>query len=239
MKNFCPHLFLASFALTACEPSGSFSAAGSCPSEPVSVMRVIYQEEQSDYLVFHTASSAQKQMDNPLHVKNLQMSQISNPKGNGSDFAKMSFKSDFGKCTPILEMTQGFKIELQQVPSGSSQAHAGGGAPSYWAPFLMGAVAGHLLSSGPATAPAYYLPPPSSQQAKDHNGVVTGGVHASSSDELNKKYESEYKQTTSGKKGFFSRSQPSSAPVDEPKRTGFFSSGNTHKRSSGGFFRKK
>lgn len=224
-------------AVTSCDQPGVMGAA-SCPSAPVSVLRVSYQEAQGEYLVFHTASSGPKQLANPLRIHDLQMMQISKTNGSDADFARMNFKVGEGKCNPILEMTQGFKIELQQAGNGSSQMAQGGssGGGSYWAPFLMGAVAGHLLS-GSHSGPAYYLPPPAGSYAP--HGVVTGGVSAKSSDELNRKYESEYKQSPA-KKGFFSRSNSSTvSAAPEPKKSGFFSGSSGRSRSGGSFFRKK
>lgn len=237
IKKFLPVLCLASFVVTSCDQPAMTTAA-SCPSAPVSVMKVTYQEAQGNYLVFHTESNAQKQLANPLHVANLQMLQIPKANGNDSDFARMNFKFNDGKCNPVLEMTQGFKIELQQSSGSSQTAQNGASSGSYWAPFLMGAVAGHLLSGSSHAAPAYYLPPPAGSQHVNSNGVVTGGVSAKNSDELNKKYESEYKQSNT-KKGFFSRSNSSAQAPAETKKTGFFSNGSSSKRSSGGFFRKR
>lgn len=236
IKKFLPTLCLASFVVSSCDQPAMLTAA-SCPSAPVNVMKVTYQEAQGDYLVFHTESNGQKQLANPLHIANLQMLQIPKINGSDSDFARMNFKFNEGKCNPILEMTQGFKIELQQSAGNSQTAQNGASSGSYWAPFLMGAVAGHLLS-GSHSAPAYYLPPPAGSQHVNQNGVVTGGVSAKSSDELNKKYESEYKQSNT-KKGFFSRSHSSAQAPTETKKTGFFSNGSSSKRSSGGFFRKR
>lgn len=215
----------------------------SCPATPVDVMKVVYQESASEYLVFHTTAAGQKGLPNPLHIANLQMQQMQKTSEKTADVARINFKLDKGQCTPILEMTQGFKIELQQGASSHASSASGSSSGSYWAPFLMGAVAGHLLSSPThAAGPAYYLPPPVGSQTVSPGGVVTGGVSARNSEELHRQYESKY-ASTNEKKGFFSRSRSSSqtAAADHPSKPsgGFFSSGGSAPKKSGGFFRKK
>jgi len=164
-----------------------------CPTQPMAVVKVSYQEANNRYFVFHTLSAGQNNMPNPLEVSNLPMQQIASTNGT-ADYARMSFKSDGRNCNPVLEMTQGFKIEMQQGGETlSARNGAEGSTTSYWTPFLMGAVAGHLLSSGQRSQPAYYPPP-----------------HVA----------------------------PSDASEHKEQKRGFFSKGNSSRRS-GGFFRKR
>jgi len=223
----------------------------SCPVAAANVLKVSYDSQEGSYLIFHTAPG----IPNPLTLKNLQMAQI--PSGESStstapaaagaavhDFARMTFSRKSDGCYPILEMTQGYKIELDAAPGsgGGMQANNmnGGGGGSFWSPFLMGAMMGNMLSR---PAPAYYMPPPVTAGA---GGVVGGGVSAASPAELDKKYENTYKQAPPSKKGFFSRgnstSSTASKPADSSKKSGFFSRGNGNsggQKSGGSFFRKK
>lgn len=217
--------------------------AVTCPTAPVDVLRVSFNQTEGRYSVFHTTTPGAVKIANPLLVENLQMVQIPADANQKNDYARMSFKAENGKCNPLLEMTQGYKIELAQgatrAPgeSGSSSGSSGAGGSS-WAPFLMGAVAGHVLSNA-LSPPAYYLPPPAGQQG----GTVTGGVAANSPAELNKKYESQYNQPA--KKGFFSSSRSSSAEGGAPeKKGGFFNrksnpSHDSNRSRGGGFFKKR
>ncbi|WP_186649162.1 hypothetical protein [Fluviispira vulneris] len=230
-------------------------SAASCPLESMQVQSVSYNEEKGRYSIFHTYAKGGEKIKNPLQVENIQMAQISKPQGETSDFARLTFSKENGSCEPILEMTQGFKIELAAAPKivngsgeGGNGSHSGSGGSS-WAPFLMGALVGNAISSAmqPRMAPAYYLPPPASSAGA--NGVVTGGVSAKTPEELNKKYESTYNKPAkkgffskktetandANKKGFFSRKKNDGfSNNDSPKKKSFFSGS----RGSGGSRRR-
>lgn len=216
--------------------------AATCPTAPVDILRVVFNQTENRYSVFHMAAPGAPKLANPLLVENLQMVQMPADANRKTDYARMSFKAENGKCNPLLEMTQGYKIELTQgatrVAGEGSAASGGSGGGSSWAPFLMGAVAGHVLSNA-LSPPAYYLPPPSA--GHQTGGMVTGGVGASSPTELNKKYESQYNQPV--KKGFFSNRSASPEGVSE-KRSGFFNrksnpSPDSNRSRGGGFFKKR
>lgn len=248
MNKLLPIITLAALLTTSCienAPSQQVLTAASCPVAAVSVFKVSFNESQGKYLIFHSAPTDGKALPNPLAVENLQMSQIPATQGTTGESAKLNFSRADGKCNPILEMTQGYKIELASAtaPSSSSgnNANAGGSSGSYWAPFLMGALVGNAVSGAMQPrygAPAYYLPPPSTG---GQGGLVTGGISGKTPEEMSKKYESQYKQ--SPKKGFFSKSGGSSAQSDSPnqkKKSGFFSGGgNNSSKKSGSFFKKK
>jgi hypothetical protein len=248
MNKLLPIITLAALLTTSCfenTPSQQALSAASCPVAAVSVFKVSFNESQGKYLIFHSAPSDSKNLPNPLSVENLQMSQIPTPQGSSGDSAKLNFSKSDGKCNPILQMTQGYKIELASVDassntSGGNNANASGSSGSYWAPFLMGALVGNAVSGAMQPryrSPAYYLPPPSSGQG----GLITGGVSGKTPDEMSKKYESQYKQ--SPKKGFFSKSGGVFSHQDsstQKKKNGFFSGGgNNSSKKSSGFFRKK
>lgn len=248
MNKLLPIIALAALLTTGCfenTPNQQVLSAASCPVAAVSVFKVSFNESQGKYIIFHSAPTDGKSLPNPLSLENLQMSQVPTPKGESGDSAKLNFSRSDGKCNPILEMTQGYKIELASAntpsnPSGGNNSNANGSTGSYWAPFLMGALVGNAVSGAMQPrygAPAYYLPPPTSGQG----GVVTGGVSGKTPDEMSKKYESQYKQPP--KKGFFSKSGGTSAnkePSNQKKKSGFFSGGgNNSNKKSGGFFKKK
>ena len=247
MNKLLPLITLAALLTTGCfenTPSQQVLSAASCPVAAVSVFKVSFNESQGKYLIFHSAPTDGKTLPNPLSVENLQMSQVPAPQGTTGDSAKLNFSKSNGKCNPILEMTQGYKIELASANANASSsgnaANASGSSGSYWAPFLMGALVGNAVSGAMQPrygAPAYYLPPPSTGQG----GLVTGGVSGKTPDEMSKKYESQYKQPP--KKGFFSKSGGSTAQNDSPdqkKKSGFFSGGGDKStKKSGGFFKKK
>lgn len=254
MIKFIPILTLAALLTTSCFENSTPTnqqvlSAASCPVAAVSVFKVSFNESQGKYLIFHGSSSDPKSLPNPLTVENLQMAQIPAPQGSTGEIAKLNFNKSDGKCNPVLEMTQGYKIELAAA-SGNSANSNGGAANngssqgSSWAPFLMGALVGNAVSNAmqPRYAPpAYYLPPPAASAGQ--GGLVTGGVSGKTPDEMNKKYESQYKQPP--KKGFFSKSGNSTTTADsetKPKKKGFFSGGNENSSStkkSGSFFKKK
>lgn len=246
-KHLSIALFIAFLSASCIEntpPQQAFTA-DSCPVAAVNVFKVSFNESQGKYLIFHSASSDGKALPNPLSVENLQMAQIATPSGSNAESAKLNFTKSDGKCNPVLEMTQGYKIELASANSaaatGSGTNSATASSGSYWAPFLMGALVGNAVSNAMQprySAPAYYLPPPASS---GQGGLVTGGVSGKTPDEMSKKYESQYKQTP--KKGFFSKSENASAQnnsSDQKKKSGFFSgSNNNSSKKSGSFFRKK
>jgi hypothetical protein len=248
MNKLLPIITLAALLTTSCfenTPSQQVLSAASCPVAAVSVFKVSFNESQGKYLIFHSAPTDGKALPNPLSVENLQMSQVQTPQGTNGESAKLNFSKSDGKCNPILEMTQGYKIELASAnassSSGGNNANASGSSGSYWAPFLMGALVGNAVSGAMQPrygAPAYYLPPPSTG---GQGGLVTGGVSGKTPDEMSKKYESQYKQPP--KKGFFSKSTGATAQQDssnQKKKSGFFSGGGDNSsKKSGGFFKKK
>lgn len=248
MNQLLPIMTLAAILTTSCfenTPQQQVLSAASCPVAAVNVFKVSFNESQGKYLIFHSASTDSKTIPNPLTVENLQMAQIPTQQGANGEAAKLNFSKSDGKCTPILEMTQGYKIELASAnatsnPGSTGNASASSSSGSYWAPFLMGALVGNAVSSAmqPRYAPpAYYLPPPSTG---GQGGLVTGGVSGKTPDEMSKKYESQYKQPP--KKGFFSKSSGTSAEQNtQRKKSGFFSRGGSDNSSqkSSGFFRKK
>ena len=250
MKQVIPILAFSSLILTSCidhstpQNNNALSAA-SCPTAAVSVIKVSYNENLGKYTIFHGAGNDNKNLPNPLSVKNIQMAQIANAQGNSGESAKLNFNKADGNCTPVLEMTQGYKIDLvaatnQNTASGEHSASSNSGGSS-WAPFLMGALVGNAVSNAmqPRYAPpAYYLPPPA---ASSQGGLVTGGVSGKTPDELNKKYENQYKQSST-KKGFFSSRSTAQSDDSKPKKKGFFSGGNDSSSKgskNGGFFKRK
>lgn len=254
MIKYIPIVTIAALLTTSCienSPSPTNQqviSAASCPTAAVSVFKVSFNESQGKYLIFHGAPSDGKILPNPLTVENLQMAQIAAPQGTTGELAKLNFSKNDGKCNPVLEMTQGYKIELAAATTGGSNSNSANGnnnsssGGSSWAPFIMGALVGNAVSNAlqPRYAPpAYYLPPPAASTGQ--GGLVTGGVSGKTPDEMNKKYESQYKQPP--KKGFFSKSGNSTSVADsdnKPKKKGFFSGGNEgSSKKSGGFFRKK
>ena len=53
-----------------------------------------------------------KSLPNPLNVKNIQMAQMVKPKAAAAkQLNNFSLETD-GGCTPVLEMTEGYKIDL-------------------------------------------------------------------------------------------------------------------------------
>ncbi|KAB8032048.1 hypothetical protein [Fluviispira multicolorata] len=257
MRHKLKILFTSPLLLVGCTehapPNTTQISAASCPIAPMKVLSVSYNEDRGRYTIFHTTTNGGEKIKNPLNTENIQMAQIPMPQGESSDFARLQFKKDNGSCEPVLEMTQGFKIELAAPPkvvnnttgNGEGGGHSGSSGGSSWAPFLMGALVGNAISSAmqPRYAPAYYLPPPAG--ATGSNGLVTGGVSGKSPDELNKKYESTYNKpakkgffskksnlsnsndSQSNKKSFFSKKDNSSfsSGSDRPKKSGFFSGG--------------
>lgn len=229
------------FAFASCSQDPGLDSLGlsSCPlNQKVSVMSVSYNQAQNVYSIFHTTAPGLEKLKNPLQLKDLQMIQAQNASETES-IASLKFLSQSSSCAPVLEMTKNFKIELINAPNHAQNGNGSGSSSSYWAPFLMGAMASHMISS--ALTPAYYLPPPASASAP--GGVVTGGVSAQNPQDLNKKYENTYGQQR--KNGFFSKKSVSaSADSGEPKKGGFFSrksdpSSHNSSRSSGGFFKKR
>ncbi len=247
MKSFLPLCALTALLATSCfenstPPNNNVLSAASCPAAAVSVFKVSYNENQGKYTIFHSAANDNKNLPNPLNVKNIQMAQITKPQGSSAESAKLNFAKTDGGCTPVLEMTEGYKIDLVaangQTNANGETVAGGGSSGSSWAPFLMGALVGNAVSNAmqPRYAPpAYYLPPPASSQG----GLVTGGVSGKTPDELNKKYENQYKQSPT-KKGFFSSSK-SYGDDSKPKKSGFFSGGkdSSSSKKSGSFFKKK
>lgn len=255
MKQLIPLFAFSTFTIMSCidqtptppnsntlTASSTISAAA-CPTSALQVFKVSYNEAQGKYTIFHNAGSESKNLPNPLSVKNLQMAQIPNAKDANTEIAKLNFSKTDGNCTPVLEMTQGYKIDLVAATTSSTEngqtATGSSSSSSSWAPFLMGALVGNAVSNAmqPRYAPpAYYLPPPASPQG----GVVTGGVSGKTPDELNKKYESQYKQSPT-KKGFFSSRASTPSDDNTPKKKGFFSGGSntSSTKKSGSFFKKK
>ena len=207
-----------------------------CPiNQTVQVLSASFNQSQNQYSIFHTTAAGLEKLPNPLRMSNLQMMQMENPANTTGDVARLKFTAN-GKssCEPVLEMTKGFKIDLTQGASGPQNANQSSSGSS-WAPFLMGAVAGNLLSST-MRAPAYYLPPP----APANGGVVTGGVSASQPSELNKKYSQTYGQES--KRGFFSKTTGTTADNSESQKSGFFNRKNSNQGSSSpkrSFFKKR
>ncbi|WGL59356.1 hypothetical protein QEJ31_12565 [Pigmentibacter sp. JX0631] len=250
MKKVIPIIAFSSLMVVSCidhstAPNNNAFTAASCPTAAVSVVKVSYNENLGKYTIFHGAGNDNKNLPNPLSVKNIQMAQIENAKGSSGESAKLNFNKTDGNCTPVLEMTQGYKIDLvaatnQNATTGEHSASSNSGGSS-WAPFLMGALVGNAVSNAmqPRYAPpAYYLPPPASGS---QGGLVTGGVSGKTPDELNKKYENQYKQSST-KKGFFSPRSTAQSDDSKPKKKGFFSGGSdssSTSKKSGGFFKKK
>ncbi len=248
MKPFLPLCAFSALLVTSCfenatPPNSNVISAASCPTAAVSVFKVSYNENQGKYTIFHSAGNESKSLPNPLNVKNIQMAQMAKPQGSSSETAKLNFAKADGGCTPVLELTEGYKIDLvaanaQTNANGETVANTGSSGSS-WAPFLMGALVGNAVSNAmqPRYAPpAYYLPPPAASQG----GLVTGGVSGKTPDELNKKYENQYKQSPT-KKGFFSSQSKNYGDESKPKKSGFFSgkSDSSSSKKSSGFFRKK
>lgn len=250
MKQVIPLIAFSSFIVTSCidhstPPDKNVLSAASCPTAAVSVFKVSYNENQGKYTIFHGAGNDNKNLPNPLNVKNIQMAQVANAQGSSGESAKLNFNKADGNCTPVLEMTQGYKIDLvastNQNSGGGESSGSSASSGSSWAPFLMGALVGNAVSNAmqPRYAPpAYYLPPPATNSP---GGLVTGGVSGKTPDELNKKYESQYKQSPT-KKGFFSSRSTAQTDDSKPKKKGFFSGGSdssSTSKKSGGFFKKK
>ncbi|WP_338637318.1 hypothetical protein [Spirobacillus cienkowskii] len=209
--------------------------AASCPTSDVRVIKVTFNEAKQKYSVFHTAATAGKALPNPLTLKNLQMMQIEPAANSQNDFAQLHFNRESNECTPILQMTQGYKIEIAATGGASQQEgqSSGGASGSYWAPFLMGAMVGNTLSGAfQSRQPTYYLPPPNAG-GNSSGGVISGGVSGKNPDELKKNYAT---QAENSKKGFFSKRNNQ----DSKQKSGFFSKKeNSSKNTKTSFFRKK
>jgi len=172
-------------------------------------MRATYEEARGEYLIFHTTLPGGEKLANPLKVSNLQMTQIPTPAGTTGETALLSFQRNNLQCIPTLEMTKGFKIEL--AGGGAAQSNgsvASEGGTSYWTPFLMGAMAGHMLSgnrSSGGTHVYYSNPTPPPQELSRKEG-----------------------ESAEKKSGFFSRNRSQTGPSSSTsgmtsyKRSGFF-----------------
>jgi hypothetical protein len=208
--------------------------AASCPTSDVRVIKVTFHEAQQKYSVFHTAATAGKTLPNPLTLKNLQMMQIESPANSQNEFAQLHFNRESKECTPILQMTQGYKIEIAAAGTSQQEGQSSGGASgSSWAPFLMGAMVGNTLSGAfQSRQPTYYLPPPNAG-GNSSGGVISGGVTGKNPDELKKNYAT---QAENSKKGFFSKRNSQ----ETKQKSGFFSKKeNSSKNTKTSFFRKK
>jgi hypothetical protein len=209
--------------------------AASCPTSDVRVIKVTFNEAQQKYSVFHTAATAGKALPNPLTLKNLQMMQIESSANSQNEFAQLHFNRESKECTPILQMTQGYKIEMAAAGTSQQegQSSGGGSSGSYWAPFLMGAMVGNTLSGAfQSRQPTYYLPPPNAG-GNSSGGVISGGVSGKNPDELKKNYAT---QAENSKKGFFSKRNNQ----ETKQKSGFFSKKeNSSKNTKTSFFRKK
>ncbi len=223
---------------------GAFNAKN-CPiNTTVDIVRMNYNETESLYTIFHSTAPGLEKLSNPLKIQNIQMQELEN-KDKKPDFAKLTFAKNDKSCSPMIQMSHGYQIDLTKgetrnsdgsfAENPSNRRSEGG---SSWAPFLAGAVAGHMMSSM-LSPPVYILPPPMSAQNHTH-GPLTGGVTAHSSQELEQKYQTQY-NTTPKKSGFFSKFGRNIETGGRSEKSGFFNkpNGTAAPEKSSGFFGKK